>query len=243
VLQPYPLYRQLKLGDRFTPPLIYYSRTYHYTVLFDDMFAPTKNPRPPFKPTQRKMSTVSPDPTGSDDPILSGDSQLYYVPGKWYSFTICPHGQEETNSNRWEIVTNRIYECVLSSLASCSHYRYNVEISEPHDRIEYLRMPRIHAHGRFRMPTEECVRKFLLFGLYNLTQLGIIKIDTVSELGEWDSYCKKQVSITRFKTVKNLMLTETKMRPFNEPKHPVKANTWDTWKPQPADDPLSDSDA
>lgn len=168
---------------------------------------------------------------GPGNQELSHNTELYYMPGRWYSFTVCPAEQSESSSNRWEITSNRIYECVLSAFGGCAHYRYNLEISEPHDTIGFGRVPRIHAHGRFSMPNERCVRDFLLFGLYNLTQLGVIEIDTCQDLSTWDAYCKKQVSITRFKTVKCRLEDGREMKPYDEPKHPVKSNSWDTWKP------------
>lgn len=125
----------------------------------------------------------------------------YYVPGRWYSFTICPRDQLETNCNRWKAMCVRLYECVISAFSNYASFRYNIEISEPHDTLKETTIPRIHAHGRFLLYDQHSVLQFLLFGLYNLTQLGVTEVDTIEDLDKWDTYCTKQLETTRMKTV------------------------------------------
>lgn len=137
------------------------------------------------------------DPTDN----LQSASSLYYLPGRWYSFTICPRDQLETNCNRWQAMCTRIYECVISSFTNHAQYRYNLEISEPHNTLKETTIPRIHAHGRFLLYDNHSVLQFLLFGLYNLTQLGYTEIDTIKDLDIWDTYCTKQLAITRLETI------------------------------------------
>lgn len=138
-----------------------------------------------------------PDPTDN----VRSTPILYYVPGRWYSFTICPRDQLETNCNRWKAMCVRIYECVISGFSNYASFRYNIEISEPHNSLKETTIPRIHAHGRFLLYDQYSVLQFLLFGLYNLTSLGITEVDTIEDLEVWDTYCSKQIPVTRMKTV------------------------------------------
>lgn len=134
---------------------------------------------PPQRPFMPKLPT---DNSGSTDEDISIDPKLYYMPGVWYSFTLCPEDQEEKSADRWKILTSQIYETTLSAFAGYAQYRYTVEISEPRDRVPRNKIPRIHAHGRFVFESSKGIRQFLLFGLYNLTQLGICEIDTISDI-------------------------------------------------------------
>lgn len=175
------------------------------------------------------------DPTES----LCSSTSLYYLPGRWYSFTICPREQSETRCNRWQAMCIRIYECVISAFTNYASFRYNIEISEPHNHIKETTIPRIHAHGRFLLYDQYSVLQFLLFGLYNLTQLGIVEIDTIKDLTIWDTYCEKQMGITKFNTVHSIQNEPPKKkkdrqipRPFNykDIKH---QNKIDFWSPPP----------
>lgn len=153
---------------------------------------------------------------------LLATTSLYYVPGRWYSFTLCPRDQHETRCNRWQGVCIKLYECVISAFGNYASFRYNVEISEPHNHLKETTIPRIHAHGRFLLYDQYSVLQFLLFGLYNLTQLGVTEVDTIDDLDKWDTYCEKQMEVTKFETVRSTHSEPPKRkkdrtiaRPFN----------------------------
>lgn len=164
-------------------------------------------------------------------------TDLYYVPGRWYSVTICPNDQLEKSPNRWERLCNRIHECVIGTFTGLAAYRYNVEISEPHDTIKASAICRIHAHGRFMLFNNESVLQFLLFGLRNVCQLGITEIDTIEDLYVWDTYCEKQRAITRFETVNELDAIppkkKTLLKAYDQPKN-VNKVFWEPPKPTPS---------
>lgn len=126
---------------------------------------------------------------------------IYYIHTKWYSFTICPEYQLPDDKNRYKRVQNYIHETVLSAFNGIAEYRYNIEISEPHGTCFKSCITRIHAHGRFMLNDLQSVRQFLLFGLRNLSQLGIIEIDTINDINVWDAYCEKQMEVTKVYTI------------------------------------------
>jgi len=126
---------------------------------------------------------------------------IYYIHTKWYSFTICPEYQLPDDKDRFKRIQNYIYETVLSALNGIAEYRYNIEISEPHGTCFKSCITRIHAHGRFMLNDLPSVRQFLLFGLRNLSQMGIIEIDTINDINVWDAYCEKQMEVTKVYTI------------------------------------------
>lgn len=194
------------------------------------------------KPTHAKTSkrtslpNVSVDNNGPDHDKVSEAPSLYYVPDRWYSFTICPEEQEEKSPGRWKTLCDRIHECLLSSLTGIGEYRYNIEISEPRDRLPRQKVPRIHAHGRFRLRCNQSVRQYLLFGLYNLTQLGYVEVDTISDLDKWDTYCEKQMAITGFETVVYTPQRQHRRvaEPYNMKRTPPTNKGWDVWSAPPS---------
>jgi len=162
------------------------------------------------------------------DNLLAAPS-LYYVPGRWYSFTLCPRDQHETRCNRWQGVCIKLYECVISAFGNYASFRYNIEISEPHDTVKSPAVCRIHAHGRFLLHNTQSVLQFLLFGLRNLSQLGIMEIDSISDLHTWDNYCEKQQSITMFRTVSKALTEQSKkvqLKAYDQPKSRKKLEFW-----------------
>lgn len=171
-----------------------------------------------------------PTKTASPAANIRQPTDLYYLPGQWYSFTICPSDQLETSPNRWERMCDRINECVLSGLSQLASYRFNIEISEPHDTVKSPAVCRIHAHGRFLLHDTQSVLQFLLFGLRNLSQLGIMEIDKISDLGIWDTYCEKQQAITKYRTVSKARTEppskRVQLKAYDQPKNRKKLEFW-----------------
>lgn len=132
------------------------------------------------------------------------DRKLFYVPNKWYSFTLNPSDEYQYfgKPDRLKRFKDLIYETILQSLNQVSYYRYNLELSEPRGNIQGMG-PRLHIHGRFILKSNKCTRDFLLYGIYNLTRLGFLNIDTCDDTNEWDSYCIKQQTIMRTDTQTN----------------------------------------
>lgn len=206
------------------------------------MNARTQRPFPKKTPPKPIMPRHEGNDPRSDDEPVSKEPALYYVPGKWYTITVCPEDQCESDPNRWKTLCTRIHAVHLSAFASCAHFKYNVEISEPRDRVPRFKIPRIHSHGRFMLPTENSVRQFLLFGLFNVTQLGLCEIDTCADAVTWDTYCAKQRTITGFDTVEYTPAKQREKLPFNVKQVKNKPGPWERYMTDPELSP-TDSDA
>lgn len=122
------------------------------------------------------------------------------APRNAYAFTFNPSNEHQcfqtpkqmvSDENRLEKFKNKLSKSLQYLQDNEIEYFVNVECSEPLNGVELK--PRLHVHGIIYFPNVKSIRWFLLYGLYYLTAIGQIEIDTINDLPYWTKYCYKQV--------------------------------------------------
>lgn len=125
--------------------------------------------------------------------------QVFYVPGKLYSITICPEEQYTAFNQiglRYERYVDKVRK-VLSMMEGIDYVLWT-EISEPLKLTPSgSKMTRLHMHGIIQINS---VQQWLLKDINVLySRLGIVDLDTIDNVPLWIKYCKKQQPYLNFK--------------------------------------------
>lgn len=127
-----------------------------------------------------------------------------YKAGDLLTFTINPQDtfQYFGAENRFNKFRHNMHQKFLDIFdQDLIPYWSKIELSEPVNEIKYPG-PRLHLHGFIKLKTEESVFKFLCDTVYELTNIGITKINhclNESMLTGWENYLQKQTPIFKNK--------------------------------------------
>lgn len=138
---------------------------------------------------------------------LDLSAKTFYKSGTWYSLTInlpdtLQHYGKLDRRKRCHDIFHE--QCMMVFDSHKIPYIYVVELSEPRKIHQGNHGSRYHIHGRFLLPNRHKVHYFLDSGMYNLTRIGDVDIDTIDDLKCWDQYCNKNTKYSLSKPYYNV---------------------------------------
>lgn len=153
---------------------------------------------------------------------------LFYQPHTRYALTIAPQDKYQYvgRVDRFKLCSKLLIDTMKELENNGIEFCLYPELSEPRN-INGTIGPRFHVHGVLLTGDTATVKYLLLDGIYKMSKLGIVDIDTIKDHQKWFDYCTKQRPIikARISSVHNYMelfFPDTKDKSLDSPQEEEK---------------------